>query len=273
MPDPGYLHGFTDTEQRRLIEQAAYWRDPLILPDLPYRAGERLLDIGCGVGAVLRTIAEAHPGLRLAGIDAAATQIDVARRVLRGVGAGEADLVVGDAAALPWPVRTFDHVYMMWFVEHLPAAIGQRVLHEALRVLRPGGSITHNETDYDTPKIWPPSPDFDALMRAQRMHFARSGNPDAGTRLAGMLAAAGFGRISTRVMGFHVSNAQDASALRRHADYIVGFLGPAVPSLAGLGFDESALRRGVEHLRDTVPAHAEGMITHGLYRVRAYRPG
>src|SRR5262245_42995243 len=116
MAEPSYLHGFTDAEQRRLVEQAAYWRDLLILPDLPYKAGERVLDIGCGVGAVLRTIAEAHPGLRLAGIDAAATQIEAARRVLSGV--GEAELVVGNAAALPWADGSFDHVYMMWFVEH-----------------------------------------------------------------------------------------------------------------------------------------------------------
>ena len=81
-----YLHGYSPEEQRRLVEQAEYWRETLILPDLPYRPGERLLDVGCGAGAVLGVIAAAHPGLRLAGIDREAAQIAAAGRHLESLG-------------------------------------------------------------------------------------------------------------------------------------------------------------------------------------------
>ncbi len=266
-----YLHGYAADEQRRLIAQAGYWRDTLICPDLPFKPGDSLLDIGCGVGAVLGVVAERYPGLRLAGIDAEPKQIRAASQHLRGVGDGPPDLRVGDAAALPWADATFDHAYMMWFIEHLREDVALRVLREALRVLRPGGTITINETDYTTFKVWPPSPDWDALERAQHDHFARAGNPIAGRRLGGLLAAAGFAGVSVRIMGFHFNRASDGAALRAHAEYIAGFLGPAVPALANLGRDEASLHQGVDHLRRVVPEHPEGAFTNVVYRARARR--
>lgn len=271
MSDADYLHGYSSDEQSRLIAQAAYWADSLILPELPYAAGERLLDVGCGVGAVLGVIARRFAGLHLAGVDAQPRQIRTAGHHLHGLGAGQADLRVADARQLPWPEASFDHVYMMWFIEHLPDEIAAEVLREARRVLRPGGSITINETDYSTFKLWPPSEDWDALERAQHDHFARAGNPVAGRRLGGMLAAAGFGRIATRIMGFHFNAATDQAALQAHAEYLAGFLEPAIPALASLGPSADSLHRGVEHLCRTVPGHPEGALTNIVYRARAYR--
>lgn len=48
-----YVHGYTPEEQRRLVEQAEHWRDELILPGTELPPGTRLLEVGCGVGAVL----------------------------------------------------------------------------------------------------------------------------------------------------------------------------------------------------------------------------
>ena len=100
-----YIHGYSREEQARLIEQAEYWRDTLILPGLEYSAGQRVLEIGCAAGASLGVLGQAFPGLRLAGLDIEPKQIAFAEQHLAALGLGGAELRVGDAKALPWPDR------------------------------------------------------------------------------------------------------------------------------------------------------------------------
>lgn len=56
-----YIHGYTTTEQERLIQQSQYWRNDLILKDINYQSGDKLLEIGCGAGAVLGILSTAFP--------------------------------------------------------------------------------------------------------------------------------------------------------------------------------------------------------------------
>ena len=65
----GYVHGYASEEQRRLVEQAELWRDELILPGTTLPPGTRLLEVGCGVGAVLGVLGQAFPGAELTGVD------------------------------------------------------------------------------------------------------------------------------------------------------------------------------------------------------------
>ena len=48
-----YVHGYATAEQERLLKQAEHWRDELILAGTRLAPGTRLLEVGCGVGAVL----------------------------------------------------------------------------------------------------------------------------------------------------------------------------------------------------------------------------
>ncbi len=266
-----YLHGYERAEQDRLVAQAEYFRDSLIPRGLDYRAGARVLEVGCGAGAVLGVLGRRFPGVRLVGIDREPAQIGYAREHLARLGL-EAELAVGDAAALPWPDASVDHVFAMWFLEHL--ADPGPVLDEARRVLRPGGTIALTETDYDALLVHPASPDLDALARAQREHFARHGNAEAGRRLGAWLAAHGFADVTNEIAGFHFfrGSPADTERLRAHALYNVGFLEPAVaPLVRALGADEAALRRGVEHLRRLADLPGASM-TQIAFRARARRP-
>lgn len=269
MSSASYLHGYDPAEQRRLIDQAAFWSERLILPALEYRPGERLLDVGCGVGAVLGVIGRRFPGLELAGIDIEPRQIEAARGYLPSLGLS-ADLRPGDAARMPWPDGTFDHAYMMWFVEHLRDA--SPVLREVRRVLKPGGTVTIHETDYGMFQIWPPSRDWDRLEGAQFEHFRRHGDPFVGRRLGILLHQAGFTRVRSVPVGFHQFSTDGTGELRAFTTYIAGFLEPAIPELARLGSDEVALRRGLAHLR-ALPDLPDGAITVIVYRARARAPG
>jgi ubiquinone/menaquinone biosynthesis C-methylase UbiE len=267
MTEAAYFHGYSAAEQERLLQQAEYWRESLIPLGLDYRPGERVLEIGCGAGAALRVLADRFPGVRFAGIDREPRQIDFAREHLAAHGVPAADLRIGDAAALPWPEGTFDHVFMIWFIEHMPDSLP--ILREARRVLRPGGTIAATETDYTTFQLTPLSADWDALAAAQYAYFARHGNPIAGRQLGNLLSTAGFSAVRNGPVGFHFF-AGGGDGLRHHAEYVAGFLSPGIPQLAELGYDAATLRRGLEHLR-RVPALAGGSLTQIVYRAHGVR--
>jgi SAM-dependent methyltransferase len=267
MSDSSYIHGHGAEEQRRLIAQAEYWRDSLIVPDLSFAAGQRLLDVGCGVGAVLGVIASAFPGLELCGIDRAEAQIAAAREHLASLGVA-CDLRVGDASRLPWPDGAFDHVYMMWFLEHVEDP--RPFLAEARRVLAPGGTITINETDYSMLHVWPPSVDVEYLAAGQRALFQGAGNPMVGRALGALLGSTGFDHVRSAPIGFHHFTGAGQPGLRALVDYLLGFLEPMVPRMVAVGFDAERLRSAVDVFR-RYPDRAEASVTQIVFRATARR--
>jgi SAM-dependent methyltransferase len=94
--------------------------------------GQRVLDIGCGVGAFLRLVAER--GGEPYGIDASETLVAFARARLPA-----ADLRVGEMEDLPWEDDTFDLITgfnSFFFANDMVAA-----LREAGRVAKPGAPV------------------------------------------------------------------------------------------------------------------------------------
>ena len=239
----GYVHGYATPEQQRLIEQADHWRDRLIRDGTAFEPGTRLLEVGCGVGAVLAVLGQEYPGLRLFGLDIEPQQLEFARTHLERSGV-EATLAEGDAINLPFPDGAFDHVWMMWFLEHIadpPAA-----LREARRVLGTGGAITAIEVDYSTCRAEPSSPAIEALFRAMVAGMAASGWSDAGTRLPGWLAEAGFRNVDPGERAFSWRGGD----LARQANYAADVMESALDALLQLpGTAEDELQTGLAHLR------------------------
>jgi SAM-dependent methyltransferase len=124
------------------------------------RPGQRVLDIGCGVGAFLRLVAER--GAVPCGIDASQALIDVARARLAA-----AELRVGDMEALPYADDEFDLVTgfnSFFFADDIVAA-----LREAGRVAKSGAPVViqvwgpHDRNDLEAMKeiarpFFPPRP-------------------------------------------------------------------------------------------------------------------
>lgn len=258
-----YLHGYSLSEQQRLVRQSSYWQHSLIPIGLAYKPGERILEIGCAAGATLGEIAKAFPGIDISGADVEPRQIDFAIAHLKSLGL-KADLRVTNGENLSWENLCFDHVYIMWLLEHLKDSTV--ILREAHRVLRGGGTITITETDYTAFKVTPSSTDWDYLENAQYQFFARHGNPIAGRQLGILLCAAGFVNVHSQPAGFHFF--QGGGGLRQHVEYVMEFLKPGIPKMASLGFDELRLMRGVEYL-GSVPELPGGSITTVVYRAHA----
>lgn len=97
-------------------------------------AGERVLEIGVGLGADHERFARA--GATLSGIDLTPRAVEHCGRRLALAGL-TSDLRVGNAESLPYADASFDRVYSWGVLHHTPDT--PRAFAEALRVLRPGG--------------------------------------------------------------------------------------------------------------------------------------
>ena len=254
-----YVHGYGTAEQQRLVEQAEHWRERLIRDGTELAPGTRLLEVGCGAGAVLAVLGQEFPGARLTGVDIEPKQLEFARGHLERSGV-EATLVEGDALALPFADGSFDHVWMMWFLEHVADPVA--ALREARRVLVPGGRLTAIEVDYSTVRVEPVStPGFDALAQAMVRGMAAAGWSDAGTRLPRWLAEAGFAEIDEGERPFWWRGDE----LAAEADYAADVLESALDALARLpGASEAELRQGIEDLRNLrrEPRAGLGWVVH-----------
>jgi SAM-dependent methyltransferase len=111
---------------------------------LGLRAGERLLDLGCGGG---RHAYEAmRRGARVTALDASEAELkDVSSFVSEMTGQGDVGtdgsgaVVCADGLAIPFRDGSFDRVIAAEVLEHVPA--DQVAMTELARVLRPGGSL------------------------------------------------------------------------------------------------------------------------------------
>lgn len=266
MADDGYIHGYHQEEQHRLIKQAARWHD-LILWNIEYNAGESLLEVGCGVGAALGILASAFPGLKLSGIDIQEKQVRFAREYLSSIGHTDVDLRVGDANNLPWHDETFDHVYIMWVLEHVKDH--EDILSEAKRVLRAGGSLTVTETDYTTIQLYPDSEDFEYLRTTFCDLFNLNGNAIAGRMLGTSLELAGFGNVKNNIYPMHFFNQRNSGELAEYITYLTEFMRPVVYQRAAtIGRDQNRLKKGLAFF-ESVADHPQGAITHLVYRATA----
>lgn len=208
--------------------------------------GTRLLDVACGSGLVARL---AHgAGASVAGIDAAADLIEIAR-----TRAADVDFRVGSMYELPWADGSFD------VVTAINGIWGgcEAALHEAFRVLRPGGSVAMS--------FWGSGPPLD--MRPVFRVFARR-SPEAhfqSMKSLNDISTVGVAESMLEASGFEVLERGQRIAHQEWPDAETAWraitsVGPAVP----------ALRNGdVDEIRTEVLAAMEPCRDErGIYRFR-----
>jgi ubiquinone/menaquinone biosynthesis C-methylase UbiE len=126
-----------------------------VLDALALRGDERVLDLGCGRGAVLLAAARRLPRGRAIGIDLWSTEdqsgnaqsATQANAQAEGV-ADRIELHTGDMRALPLPDASVDVVVSSLAIHNIPDAAGRaQAIAEALRVLRPGGRLRLADID------------------------------------------------------------------------------------------------------------------------------
>jgi cyclopropane fatty-acyl-phospholipid synthase-like methyltransferase len=103
-------------------------------------AEPQLLDLGCGLGATLRSFARRLPQAWLLGITRVPWQVENARALNHAAGCGERVRVLeGDYEDTMLPSASYDGVYALESSCHAHRADKGALLAEAYRLLRPGG--------------------------------------------------------------------------------------------------------------------------------------
>lgn len=107
------------------------------------------LDTGCGQGTYV--ISFARKGFDMTGLDLSAAQLKLAEQNAENAGV-KVEWSRGSATSLPFDDNSFDFVYAVNMIHHLPDRKSQiKALHEMGRVLRPDGYIFIHEMNPKNP--------------------------------------------------------------------------------------------------------------------------
>lgn len=112
----------------------------VLLGQAHLRAGQRVLDVGCGTGTLAVLIKRLYPRVIVVGLDPDPRALARARRKAKRA-ALSVRFDQGFSDELPYAEASFDRVFSSFMLHHLQPGEKQRTLREVWRVLQPGGSL------------------------------------------------------------------------------------------------------------------------------------
>ena len=203
MADSGYIHGTSREEQTRLARMNALLNSSS-LEAMRLAGGERILDVGSGLGQFARAMGRAT-GRRVVGVERSADQRSAAERLASEAGESEfAEFRAGEAESLPlspdeW--GTFDLVHARFVLEHVRDPLA--VVRQMTSAARPGGRIVLEDDDHDILRLAPEPEGFAALWRAYIRSYERIGcDPVVGRSLVTLLHRAGARPVRNGLLFF-----------------------------------------------------------------------
>jgi SAM-dependent methyltransferase len=208
---PRTLDALTSATLKHVRDE--WWDDAFtdfLVERLRPRAGNRILDVGCGTGtAELRLSRLRLSQVTLVGLDRMADRTAVAERKADAHNL-RASFAAADAVHIPFPDATFDSTFCVAVLQHIPEAA--EALREFARVTRPGGRILAVEPD-NAARYWYSSSEagmaafraaqgfFDALSKSRGDTF----EPRIGPRLPSLFAEAGVEPLEVQLFPVSIS--------------------------------------------------------------------
>ncbi len=203
-----YIHGETTPREVARLETQAVFVASFALRSYQITSGQRVLDLGCGVGAMTGQLRKYFSGVRLFAVDIEMSQLRVAQ-----ANHPIAVYVQADAAALPFRDETFDRIHASWLLEHVSSPVN--VLQEVRRVLKRGGQCQFLEVDNSSLKTEPQYADVVEVMTAlNQAQQARGGDPYIGRQLDQLFGKAGFSKVEVGPVHLR-GDASDPATRRR----------------------------------------------------------
>jgi SAM-dependent methyltransferase len=197
--DPYFL-GYGDKEQQRLQRQAeqlaveAAWLFDRIGPI----DGGRVVELGCGPRGYLDELSErVGPGGSVIGVERSADAVGRARRLIAERGLDNVELIQGDARATRLTAEGFDLAAARLVLVNVPQP--EEIVAEAVRLVRPGGTVAFHEADALTHVCDPPL-DAWTRLRGRLERYADINGVDlfVGRRLPRLLREAGLVDVQAR---------------------------------------------------------------------------
>ena len=204
MKNREYIHGYTEEEQNRLIDQGAVLSE-FVFDRLDFSHIQNLLEVGCGVGAQTAILLKGYPQLHITGIEIEEKQLEKAQVFLSSLDYAQNryDLLQGNAADPQLSLeKKCDAALFIWVLEHVNQPI--QVLRNVQRFINQGGKVFAVEVFHSSLHLYPHCP-FAMEYWQNSIDYQESINGDAniGHRMGNLFHDAGFKDIKIAAYPMH----------------------------------------------------------------------
>jgi len=265
MSNGDYVHGYSEREHQRLLDQAGSLVE-LLHSDTAFPAGSEVLEAGCGVGAQTVTVAAGSPGARFLSIDISPVSLAAAKDRVATAGLTNVTFQQADIFDLPFAPARFDHVFVCFVLEHLRDPAG--ALGRLRSVLKPGGTITVIEGDHGSTYFHPDNADARRTVGCLiEMQARMGGNSLIGRELYPLLVEAGFRQVavSPRMVYVDGSKPKLIEGFTRNT-FTAMVEGVREQSLAAGLIDAASWQRGIDGLNRS--AAPDGVFCYTFFKAR-----